>query len=95
MRGEQGRDLVRVEITRLRKTGMYLGTSPGLRGLFVHGRTVDELESRVPEAIRSLMEAKGCREVEVTRMGDGTDDTTNVLTVRRYQLTFSREPVLH
>jgi hypothetical protein len=93
---ELARDLVRIEITRLPSTGMLLGVCPVLRGLMVHGRNVTEMEDRIPRAIRHILEDMGYRDIEVEKLEDeGTDDTSAVLTVRRYQLAFRRIAVVH
>lgn len=41
------------------KTDLIIATSPSHKGLMVHGRTVQEVEARIPEAIRALLEAEG------------------------------------
>lgn len=93
---ELTRNLVRVEITRLPVTGMFLGVCPSLNGLFVHGRNVAEMEDRIPKAIRHALEDMGYTDVEVEKLTDaGTDDASAVLTVMRYQLAFRRELVVH
>jgi hypothetical protein len=93
---ELARDLVRIEITRLPSTGMLLGVCPVLRGLLVHGRNVAEMETRIPGAIRHILEDMGYRDVEVEKLEDaGTDDVSAVLTVRRYQLAFRTITVVH
>ncbi|MBY3155578.1 hypothetical protein HFO56_24945 [Rhizobium laguerreae] len=93
---ELARDLVRVEIARLPTTGMLLGVCPVLRGLFVHGRNVTEMEVRIPQAIRIALEEMGYRDIEVEKLEDeGTDDVSAVLTVRRYKLAFRRLTVVH
>jgi hypothetical protein len=93
---ELARDLVRIEITRLPSTGMLLGVCPVLRGLMVHGRTVTEMEDRIPGAIRHILEDMGYSDIEVQKLEDaGTDDVSAVLTVRRYELAFRRITVVH
>ncbi|MCS4089055.1 hypothetical protein [Rhizobium sp. BK176] len=93
---ELARDLVRIEITRLPSTGMFLGVCPVLRGLFVHGRDVTEMEDRIPQTIRHVLEDMGYQDIEVEKLEDeGTDDVSAVLTVRRYQLAFRVIAVVH
>lgn len=93
---ELTRNLVRVEITRLPFTGMFLGVCPGLDGMFVHGRNVPEMEDRIPKAIRHILEEMGYTDIEVQKLTDvGTDDASAVLTVVRYHLAFRREMVVH
>jgi hypothetical protein len=93
---ELARDLVRVEITRLKSTGMLLGMCPGLKGFLVHGRNIAEMEERIPRAITVVLEDMGYRDIEVEKLSDaGTDDTSAVLTVRRYQLAFRQVTVVH
>ncbi|MDW9481252.1 hypothetical protein GOB57_21645 [Sinorhizobium meliloti] len=93
---ELASNLVRVEIARLPRTGMFLGVCPVLKGLFVHGRNVPEMEDRIPRAIRNVLEDMGYRDIEVEKLTDeGNDDASAVLTVRRYQLKFRREMAVH
>ncbi|MCZ7860864.1 hypothetical protein O9X98_05555 [Agrobacterium salinitolerans] len=93
---ELTRNLVRVEITRLPSTGMFLGVCPVLDGMFVHGRNVPEMEDRIPKAIRHILEDMGYRDIVVEKLtDDGTDDASAVLTVVRYHLEFRRELVVH
>jgi hypothetical protein len=93
---ELARTLVRVEITRLPKTGMFLGVCPVLKGFFVHGRNVPEMEDRIPKAIRHVLEGMGYTDIEVEKLDDdGTDDASAVLTVKRYHLAYRRELVVH
>lgn len=90
------KNVLRVEITRVSRTGMMLGYSPALRGLYVHGRSVEEMEERIPLAIRDILEGQGRRGVEIRKLADhGTDDQTVVFTVRRYELVFRSTVVVH
>ena len=49
-------DHIRVEVKE-GKTGLFYATSPDLRGLLVTGRSADELERNIPEAIGDLSKA--------------------------------------
>lgn len=40
-------------------TGLIVAVSDELKGLYVHGRTIAEVEARLPECIRALLEAEG------------------------------------
>lgn len=44
---------------------LILGSSPDLRGLLVAARGVEQLEARLPHAIRELLEAQGHRVLDV------------------------------
>lgn len=48
---------IRVEIITHEKTGLLVATSPDLRGLYAHGRTIDDLEVAVTRAIKDILEA--------------------------------------
>jgi hypothetical protein len=61
---------VKIEVVEHRRTGLMVAMSKDLRGLMVHGRTGDELDERIPEAIRSLMEAEGHRVESVVKVDD-------------------------
>lgn len=90
------KDLVRIEIMRLKKTGMLIGVCRSMRGLVVHGRSVDEMEGRIPAAIAGALEAEGLRDVGIRKIEDvGTDDVSSGLTVRRYEIEFRRVKVVH
>ena len=54
------------------RTGLFIATSPDLKGLLVAEPTVDALHAAIPKAIADLYEACGVR--VVVSMLDHTDD---------------------
>ena len=59
MRGLTNMKRIDIEIIRHAETGMYLAFSEDMKGLYVHARTLAELNDRVPVAIRDIYEAAG------------------------------------
>ncbi|QRG06125.1 DUF1902 domain-containing protein [Xanthobacter dioxanivorans] len=51
--------MINVEIKRHRETGLLLATSEDMPGLMVHGRTMAEMEERLPIAARDILEHQG------------------------------------
>ncbi len=49
----------RIGVLQHKGTDLLIATSEDLKGLMVHARTEEELEERIPEAIRELLEAEG------------------------------------
>lgn len=56
---EMNEKLIEINIIRHKDTGMYLAYSDDMKGLYVHARTMNELNERVPVAIRDIYEAAG------------------------------------
>jgi hypothetical protein len=52
-------NFLKIDVVEHRKTGLMVAISKDLPGLTVHGRNEEELDERVPEAIRSMLEAQG------------------------------------
>lgn len=46
-----------VVVYRHAETGMMVAVSPDMPGMYVHGDTDEEINQRVPQAIRALVEA--------------------------------------
>jgi len=63
--------IITVNIIKHKDTGLLLGTSEEIKGLYVHGRSLEELESRIPDAIREILEASGKKNVKVMAVEDG------------------------
>lgn len=63
--------VINIEIVRHRDTGMYLAYSDDMKGLYVHARTVDELNGRIPVAIKDIYEAAGQPVASVKALADG------------------------
>ena len=57
--------LIEIQVAKNKRTGLLIATSDDLRGLFVHGSTMDELNERIPVAIMAIMDAKGHKNVSV------------------------------
>lgn len=56
---------VTIKISRHEKTGLMVAYSDDMKGLIVHGKTFNEINYRVPEAIKALLEAEGHSAVSV------------------------------
>lgn len=61
---------IHVQIITHEKTGLLVALSDDLKGLYAHGRTIDELESNVVDAIRDIIEATFGGHAEVMPAGD-------------------------
>ncbi|KFC65037.1 hypothetical protein FF80_02887 [Devosia sp. LC5] len=62
--------IIIVEIVRHRDSGLLLGKSEQMRGLYVHARSIEELERRIPLAIKEMLEATGEKNVQVLPFED-------------------------
>lgn len=62
--------IIIVEIVRHKGTGLLVGTSEQLKGLYVHARSIEDLERRIPLAIKDLIEADGESTVRVVPVED-------------------------
>lgn len=78
--------IININVVTHKETGLMVATSPELRGLIVHGRTVRELNERIPQGIRSLLEADGVTVTDIVS-ADPDDKVPDgfVPTVRRFQ----------
>jgi hypothetical protein len=63
--------IIRVKIEEGR-TGLFFATSPDMKGLLVAEKTLEKMETAVPEAIRDLYAACDM-EVVVSRLENGGD----------------------
>ncbi len=59
---------ITVEMMTHKKTGLIIATSKQLRGLIVHGRTLEEINARLPIAIKDLFEAEGQKVARVEKV---------------------------
>lgn len=50
---------IRIRLLSHQKTGLLMAVSEDLPGLVVHGRTVGEIEERLPSVVADLIEAGG------------------------------------
>lgn len=62
--------IIGIEIVRHSETGMYLAMSEDMRGLYVHARTIESLNERIPVAIRDILEAEGKQVASVQPLDD-------------------------
>lgn len=60
----------RIEVVRNKNTDLLIGMSPDHKGFYVTARSEEELERKLPTAIRELMEAEGHRNVRVETVSD-------------------------
>ncbi len=65
---------IKVDIHTHVATGLLIATSEDLKGLYAHGRTVDDLERNIMRAIKDILEAQSGREVEVRKEGHDRKD---------------------
>jgi predicted RNase H-like HicB family nuclease len=62
----------KVTTIRHRETGLYVAMSDDLPGFYAHGRSVREIEERIPQAIKMILEASGKTVGEITKCeGEG------------------------
>lgn len=61
---------IKVDIIQHEKTGLLIATSDDLRGLYAHGRTMEDLEDAIGAAIKAILEAKLGRAVDVSKRDD-------------------------
>ena len=50
---------IRVTLQKYERVDLLVATSPDLPGLVVHGRTPDEIQTKIPAIIQDLLEASG------------------------------------
>jgi hypothetical protein len=75
---------VRIQILRHRDSDLLVAFSDDLPGLYVQGRSEEELARRIPIVMRDLLEAQG---KIVARIERGEDDTPDAFLLSR--LTFT------
>jgi len=64
---------IRVGLLRSRKTGLIAAVSDDLPGLMTVGKTIEDIEERLPAAISQLIKAQYDADVEV-ELVDGDDE---------------------
>lgn len=62
--------VLRVEFKKHDVTGLIVAYSPDHKGFMVHGRTLEEVESRIPGALRALLAAEGKKVLEVRKLNN-------------------------
>lgn len=75
-------NFVRINVVEHRKTGLMIAMSEDLEGLMVHGRTEEELDARIPDAIRSLLEARGHKVSSVVKEAEQSPSAFRKATAR-------------
>lgn len=84
---EMREKLIEINIIRHKETGMYLAYSDDMKGLYVHARSMAELNERVPIAIRDIYEAAGQPVESVSPLReDGLEELGFEPTRRRFQM---------
>ena len=61
---------IRIRLLKHKDTDLLMAVSDELRGLVLHGRSVDEIERRLPAAIGDLLRAEGFDVVSMSLMVD-------------------------
>lgn len=64
---------ITIDLVVHKDTKLMVATSPEMKGLIVHGRTESELEQRIPQAIRAVLEADGFQVEDVRPVTDDSD----------------------
>lgn len=57
--------IINIEVLNHEQSGLMVAVSDDLPGLYVHGTSFEEVRSRVPAAIKSLVSASEDMDVEV------------------------------
>lgn len=77
--------LISINIAVHRDTRLLVATSPELKGLVVHARSQDEMNSRIPQAIKALLEAQGHTVESVSPADDEQTLPDFFATTRKFQ----------
>lgn len=77
--------IININTLEHRDTGLLIATSPDLKGLYVHGRTREELNRRIPQVIRDLLEASGLKVDRVLPLIDEPEAPGFVQAPHRFQ----------
>jgi len=64
--------LIKIRVVQHRSSDLLVALSDDLKGLMVPGRNDEELEQKIPSAVREILEAQGFKVVSVT--ADFEDD---------------------
>jgi hypothetical protein len=62
--------IIRITLRKHDTSPLLAATSDDLQGLIVFGRTWQEIEKKLPNAVRALLEAMGFKVVSVTAVAD-------------------------
>jgi hypothetical protein len=58
--------LIKIRVVQHRTSDLLVALSDDLKGLMVPGRSDEELERKIPMAVREILEAQGFRVISVT-----------------------------
>lgn len=75
--------IITVEVAEHKGTGLLVGFSKDMKGLYVHGRTEEELEARIPQAIKAILEADGKGTYQVMKVEDDAEELPEAFTLQR------------
>lgn len=85
-KGDSLPELVTIDVHQHGQSGLLIATSPELSGLYVHGRSDDELAQRIPYAIKALLEALGAHDIVVEPVEAAFDEGFRPLhTTKRFK----------
>lgn len=62
--------MIKISTMRLKGSDLIVAFSDDLRGFNVHGRSMEEIESRLPNALKEFLEASGNRVNSVELLED-------------------------
>jgi hypothetical protein len=80
--------VITIQVARHQQTGLLVAYSDDLRGLYVHGRSEEELRERIPVAIRDILEADGHEVDSVLELVRPEVEAGFVPAVRKYEASF-------
>lgn len=69
---------IRIKVLAHKKTGLFMALSDDLPGLVVHARSTEEIDKKMPIAIREILEASGVVVDSVEPATENLDDFTSV-----------------
>jgi hypothetical protein len=73
------RKIIRISTLRHKGSDLLLAYSDDLKGLAVHGRSHEELERKIPLAIKDLLEADGYEVKSVELQREKEDEETDFI----------------
>ena len=78
------RQRITVQIARHEASGLIIAQSPELPALMVPGQTLTEIEERIPQSIREILEAMGAQVLAVALEDDDADYPRGFLPSKRH-----------
>jgi hypothetical protein len=64
-------DTIRITLMTHRKSGLMVAVSPDVPGLYVHGKSEEEITARIPIAVRALREADRALAAKAQKLPEG------------------------